>query len=336
MAKMRTVLGYTAVTVGAILLVGCGGATKEVAKDDVVLLTINKKPVLTKTEFYKELSGMIGKMDPAMLPKETQRKVMDDFACFKAVVEAAKKAGLNRDPEFIKTFEEQKNRLEEVTLVRFHDKKKFDELKVSVEDKRANYEQNKARYIKEQGGVVVMGVSFPDRPKAMAFYERAKGLAAKADEFASLAKKEVAGKFREFGRVSKEATGYSPVPATIKDAALRLAKLPSVDVVKDGKDTWVINVSDKKEPVFFNFEEIEDRIDNQLKVNKFMEQRTKMCEELKKELNVEINEAYFKDEKAEAPAAPVEAAKPAEAASAEEAPAEEAAANDDKGGKESL
>jgi hypothetical protein len=283
----------------ALMLAGCwGGKDKANTKDDLVLLTINKKPVVTKTEFYKELGAMVGnKMDPMVLPKATQRKVLDDLAQFEATVAAAEKEGIAKDPEFVKAYTEQKRRLKKVALVRFYDKKKFDEVQVDESDARAHFDANKDRFVKEQGGILVSGVSFDSRDEALKFYEVAKRKDS-AEDFASVGKKEKDGKFREFGRVGKGETpgGYNFVTVAIKTAAFGLTKLPAVDLIKDGKDTWVVHVSDKKEAVLYDYPEIADRIQQQLRVNKFMEIRKQMYEQLKTELNVEVNEEFFKQE----------------------------------------
>jgi hypothetical protein len=294
----------------AVLLTGCWGRKGCDEKDDsLVLLKINGKPAITKSEFDREITAMVGnKMDPTLLPKATQRKVMDDLARFEASVEAAKKAGYDRDPDFKKAYREQKRRLKKVALVRFYDKKKFDEIKVTPKEAKTQFDKNKSRYVKEEGGVLTSGVLFTSKGDAEKFYDEARKKS--AEEFESAGRKSK-GKFRAFGRVSKEAAGYgyAPVPAVVKNSAIKLSRLPGVDFVKDGKDFWVIHASDKKDAVFYKFDEISERIENQLKVNKFMAQRNKMFEDLKKELNVEVNEEYFKEA---APAAtPGEGATPA-------------------------
>ena len=262
---------------------------------DDTLLKIDGKTVITKESFYKEVSPMLQGMDPAMLPKETQRKVLDDMMRLKLFVAAAKKEGLDKDKEYINAFEEQKERLEELLLSRFYEKSVFDKVKVSDADISADYESNQSKYVKDRAGVLVSGVSFKNKDKALAFYNKIKN---QIDDFASIGKKDKDGKFREFGRVSSEAGDYgmAVVPKAVKDAALNLTKLPSVDVVKEGKETWVIHVSDKKEASFYDLDEIRDRIEYQLKVNKFMELRNTKQDELKNDFKIEVNETYFKEE----------------------------------------
>ena len=279
-----------------LLLAGCwpwDKKKKEIDKDDVVLLKIDNNPVVYKKEFYKDLAGMIGGMDPVMLPKATLRKALEDISRFELMVAAARKMGLKKEEEYRKAYKLQKKRLKKGLLARMYEKKIFDQIFIPDSDVKADYEKNKSRYIKEQGGVLVSGVSFDKQEDASSFYHRAKGKKKKED-FDSMARK--AGKFKEFGRVDKAAGGFG-VPKSVRESANKLSRLPAVDLVKEGKETWVIHVSDRKDPVFFKFEEIKDRIRNQLKVNSFMDIRTKKLEELKEEFTIEINEAFFKEEK---------------------------------------
>jgi len=291
-------LNVIAFSFSLLFLSGCDTFKKDsgLCKEDDSLLRIDGKSAVTKESFKNELQAMIGNMDPSMLPKETQRKVLDDMIRFKLFVAAAKKEGVDKDPEYKKAFDEQTERLEELLLSRFYEKTMFDKIDVPESDIASDYDANKSKYVKDKPGVLVSGVSFKDKDKALTFYNKIKG---KMDEFASKAKKEKDGKFREFGRVSSEPAadyGVAMVPKSIKDAALNLTKLPSVDVVKDGKETWVIYVSDKKEASFYDLDEIKDRIAHQLKVNKFMEMRNKKQDVLKDDFKVEVNEDYFKNE----------------------------------------
>ncbi|MCK4517975.1 hypothetical protein KAT92_04310, partial [Candidatus Babeliales bacterium] len=76
--NLRSVVRLSVVVGSTLFLASClpGFSKKEApVADDVVLLKVDGKPVITKSEFYKELGGMVGQMDPMLLPKETQRKV---------------------------------------------------------------------------------------------------------------------------------------------------------------------------------------------------------------------------------------------------------------------
>jgi len=282
----------------------CMKKGKIVKKDDLVLLKIDGQPVVVQSEFYKELSAMVRGMDPTLLPKDAQKKFLEDLTKFELVVAAAKRDGLEKDEEYAEAYREQKERLKKALLSRVYEKKLFDGISVSEADMKADYEKNKLRYVKEQGGVLVSCVAFDDHKKAMRFYGNVKG---SMNEFASIGKKEKDGRFREFGRVSAEQgeMGYMGPTKAVRDAALKLSRLPGVDVVKDGKETYVIHVSDKKDAVVFSYMEIRDQVENQLKVKKFMSVRNAKYEELKNSFDVETNEEFFatEDPAKEAPSA---------------------------------
>jgi hypothetical protein len=306
-----------ALVVGSgLFLLGCwpGGVTKKVEKDDVVLLEIGGEPVLTKSEFYKELAGMIGGMDPALLPKDKQERAFRDFMNFKLMVAAAKKAGLEKDAEYKKALDDQIKRLSDVLLSRMYEKQLFEDIKVSGEDVLAEYNKNKLRYVKEQGGVLVSGISFKNSGLAHSFYKEMQAKRNNKDAFDSACRQQKKGKFMEFGRIGKEDAGYNMrmqpmMPKGVRTSAINQSKLPAVNLVSEGDETWVIHISDKKNPVLFKFEEIKPQIERQLKVSKFMGERDRMLKKLEKDLKVTINEAFFKQAKPAAPVRP-EAVKP--------------------------
>ena len=79
---------------------------KVVSKDSIVLAKIDNKTVITKDEFYKELSSQMRNLDPSLLPLNMQRKILDDLLRVKLMVAAAKKSGIESDTEFKEALEE--------------------------------------------------------------------------------------------------------------------------------------------------------------------------------------------------------------------------------------
>ncbi len=279
-----------------VFLAGCWPAKKkeEVTKDDVVLASINNEPVMTVNKFMNLLNSFVGQVDKSLLPKPTQRKLFGNWLQIELGVRAAKQVGIDKDPEFVKIHKEQAEHLERELLFRFYDNKKFKEVRITNDEMVAHYDKNKALYVKEAGGPVVSGVMFKDRTKADNFYNKVRGKS--TEEFSSVGKKETDGKFREFGRISAESRGYVFVPAKVKTSAMELTALPAVDLVVDNEDIWVISVSDRKEPMFFDFEDVQERIEKQIRMDKYMKMREELYKNLEKELNVVVNEDYFKEE----------------------------------------
>ena len=296
--SLRFLSIYSFGVVSLVFLFGCfpGGEKKEKDLDDVVLLEINNKPALTKSELFKAISSNMahmGKIDPSILPLEFQKKALDDLTNFKLVVEAARQEGLDKDSEYVKIYESNVDQLKQTLLHYIYQRKILDKVEVSEDEISKEYEQNKSRYVETQGGVLVSGVSFKDRDKALGFYDRIKG---RMSDFESVGKKEKEGKFKEFGRVSQDSQGpgMGAVSTVIRDAALKLVKIPGVDLVKDGKQVWVIYVSDKKESGYYELIKIHDEIKKIVQMNKFAKIWKQKPEELKKKFTIKINEDYFK------------------------------------------
>ena len=285
--------------VALLFLAGCidlkVGAKKtklKVSANDVVLAKINQEPVITKDEFYKELSAQMRNMDPSLLPLNMQRKILDDLIRVKLMVVAAEKDGVEKEAEFKEAFEEQVGRLKELLLTRFYSKKLFDSIEVADKDAVEEYVKNKDKYVKEPGGTLVQGVSFEDRAKALAFYDTVRN---EIPGFEKIAKNQKDGKFKDFGRVSKDGQPAGLVPAFITEATLKFSNLPAVDVVKDGESTWVIAAIDKKAPIMFELNEIKEQLVNQLKYSKFKDVYEKHANDLRSKFVVDVNEEFFKE-----------------------------------------
>ena len=102
--------------IGLVLLVGCGETKKkidsmEVPKDEIVLVSIGCEPVMTDKKFYKLLASFVGKVDPSLLPKKTQEKLLSNWIQIELGVRAAMKEGLDSDSEFVKMHDEQAKQL---------------------------------------------------------------------------------------------------------------------------------------------------------------------------------------------------------------------------------
>ena len=306
--NLRPVVFCVAGGVALFLFSGCdafkGMFKKEETKEveGVVLAKIDGKAAISKDEFYKELASQMRNMDPALLPLNMQRKILDDLIRVKLMVEAAKKSGIESESEFKAAFKEQADRLSELLLSRFYSKKIFDKIEVSDKEVVEDFIKNKNKYIKEPGGVAVKGISFKDKDSALAFYDKVRN---NVKDFESMAKEDKDGKFKDFGRVIKEEGQAPATPAQISEAAMKMTKLPAADVVTVEKTTWVIVVSDKKEPTLFELAEIKEQLKNQLKYNKFKDIYEKHLNELKNDFTIDVNEDFFKEaEKKEATEVP--------------------------------
>jgi peptidyl-prolyl cis-trans isomerase C len=265
-----------------------------------VLLTINGKKVLQESEFVKSLTQML-QANPYLrgagidsLPASIKKKFFDELVKQKVIIENAQKSNLFESADFKKAYAEMMGLVQDSMTVQFFEKEVFDTIKVSDSEVEEHYNKNKEQFVKVAGGVLVAGVKFDSAEAATAFYNKVKD---NPGDFENMAKDEKDGKFKSFGRISKETKDFSAslIPAPVKDAVFALSSYPAVKQVKSGKEHWVVVASDKKETEFFDLDEIKPQIRGMLKNNKFKEELDKKLHDIKGHMNITINEDYFKD-----------------------------------------
>ena len=290
---------------------------------EVTLCKINDKVVITKDDFDKRINQIL-QANPYfrgagadMLPPQVKQNVFKRLVEEELLIHDADANKIESDAEFKKIYAEMKNLLKRSVKIQLTEKKIFDKIQIAEEELKAHFDQNKDRYVKVAGGVLVSGVKFDSDSAASAFLATAK---ANVANFEELAKQSKSGKFREFGRVAKEAAGapmgMEATPAPIKEAALSSQSLPSVQKVKVGKEIWVIKASDRKEPVYFELSEIAEQLSGMLKNNKFKDEYAKVVKELEGKYKISTNDEFFKapaksEEQAEGQVEPKEGEAPA-------------------------
>jgi hypothetical protein len=284
-------------------------AEAKAASETLVLCSIDGKDVIKKGDFDKRVTQML-QANPyfrgagaEMLPLNVKRKFLDRLVEEELFVIDADKQKIENDAEFQKALKEMVDLVTRSLKIQFREKKIYDETKIAEDQSKKYFEEHKAQYVKVAGGTLVSGVKFDSEAHASAFLAKAK---ANINDFEKLAKQEKTGKFREFGRVGQQepannGMGMEMVPAPIKESVLGLRNLPAVEKVKVGKEIWVVKASDKKDSVFFDFEEVKPQVEGMIKNNEFRTKLTSEIEKLKSEHKVTVNEEFFKD--AQQPAA---------------------------------
>jgi peptidyl-prolyl cis-trans isomerase C len=214
-------------------------------------------------------------------------------------VKNADKQKIENDSEFQKALKEMVDLVTRSLKIQFSEKKIYDGIQVSAEQSKDYFEKNKERYVKVAGGTLVNGIKFDTDAAAAAFLIKAK---ANVGNFEKLAKQDKAGKFREFGRVSKESNGLGTeaVPAPIKETVLSLPNLPAVEKIKVGKEIWVVKASDKKDSVYFEFDKVKPQVEAMIKNNDFRDKLANEITKLKSEYKVTVNEDFFKEKQPDA------------------------------------
>lgn len=292
-----------------------------VGKDDIVLARIDNKPVVTVRSLdeqfkqllednpqYKQLAE-----DPQY--KEVLGELKENF--FRTLVDAkvissyVKELGLDKSAEYLKKRERIMFAVETMLNSEFFEKE-FP-VTVSESDIRGFYDEHKNDLVISRGGVATVAVQFEKDADAKAFL--AKVTNGKMADFKKIA--EGAGlkdKIHDLKLVNAQSVGIDPV---LRDKILAIKKVPSVELIKvNDKNIWVVNVTSKEEPKYRTFEEVKEQIKRTLEQKKKMEKVQQELEAIKKKMNVEINNDYFKSQKAK----PEEAAQQAANQSAAGAP----------------
>jgi len=281
----------------------------------LVFLGKDKEPVLTVSEFNKYLVQIM-KMYPQLgsaadvdkLPVAFKKNFLNKIIEQKLIIREALANKYENGPEFKKALEESTKLLKDHLLMQEFEKRLMNGIQISEGDLKAEYNNNKTKYIKEQGGALVAGVKFENNADSNTFLAKSRNV--DSPKFSSLAVKETAGQFKNFGRVD----GDSKIPMlseSLKVAVAKVKSLPAVISVKDDKATWVLHVSDKKDTEYYDFNEIKSQVEAMIRSQKFQAILGKEMESLRKRYPVNIEESLLAEKPVVAEIAPQEEPKSA-------------------------
>lgn len=284
---------------------GADTATQTAQANGTALCSINGKTAVTEHDFDDYMKQMVAQnpyfrgADPASLPQELKLKVFEQLVTTKLIEAHADTVNVEKDPEYIKAFQEAEKQLKSALKVQILEKQMYDGIKVEDTELQKYYDENKARFVKTPGGVQASGVRFETDQAADAFLAKAQ---AQAATFDAIAKAEKTGKFRDFGRVTKEAARgmqFEVVPAPVKDTVLAAHNFPSVHKVKAGKDIWVVAATNKQETELFPLDEVKQHVEAMLKQNKFRDVLDAKIKDIRGKMEVVTNDAFFGAKQAE-------------------------------------
>ena len=160
---------------------------------------------------------------------------------------------------------------------------------VSEAEIRNFYETNKDTMLKvSQGGIAALGIEFSDGAAARAFAARVKN---SPGGFKKVAQDDgLNAKIKDFKLVNSQSIG---IDGQLRDKITAIKTVPSVEIFEINGMFWVIDASAKEEPKYVLYEQIHDRIKDQLDQQKRSQANAEAIEKLKKEYAVEIDEEYF-------------------------------------------
>lgn len=261
-----------------------------------VLVTMKGKPAITtdslaveKDKFLKanpQIKQAIAFMDPKAFDRNLLegligQEIADEYVVVNHVNEtAAYKAELNDLCESMKRM--------------LNAKYLSEKIKVAVADSevKAFYDANKDKLrgvMTSPGGVMAAGIEFNDNAAARAFASRAKTA---PGGFKKVAQDDgLNAKIKDFKLVNNQSIGIEPV---LRDKIVAIKTVPSVDVIEANGKFWVISATTKEEPKYIPYEQVKDKLRQELEQNKRVEIFEKEINNLRKEYAVEVNEEYFK------------------------------------------
>ena len=284
-----------------------GGAKSEGKKEGKVLAEVNSGSITT-TDFDRELKNLPEYLKAMADTPQGRKEMLDTMVIRELILQQAAKDGLDKGAEIEEKLQDLKKRL----IVESFLKKKVEvESKVSDEDMKKFYEQNKDKFKSgEQIKASHILVKTEKEAKEVLAQLKAGGnfeeLAKKSSVDSSSAK---GGDLGWFGKGSM-------VPAFEK-AALALKEGQISEVVKSDFGFHIIKLTGKRPAGIRPFEEVKEQIKGAIMPAKQQEVFQKIKDELKKTAKITIKEDVLnsvggkKEETKAGDKKPVEASKPA-------------------------
>jgi parvulin-like peptidyl-prolyl isomerase len=270
--------------IAAALVMGLGLTGGLQASD--VLATVNGEKI-TK----EDLNTFLRQIQPnqpisyEMLDPKNRKDLLDAYIEMDLVAEAAKKAGLEKDPEFRKMLELAKKKL----LINAYAKKQFESMVVSDSEAKEYYQKHADKF-KLPEKVHARHILLKDEKKAKEVIAQLKGLQGEAlkKKFIELAKKESTGptgpKGGDLGFFTKD---QMVLPFSKAAFALKKGEV-SAKPVKTQFGWHVIYLEDRKPTQTVPFDAAKEKIIAKLRQERFAEKMKKETESLKKAAKITI------------------------------------------------
>jgi peptidyl-prolyl cis-trans isomerase C len=267
-------------------LVGCqGSSTSDGAKQDgkktgAVLAEVNSGSITTG-DFDRELKNLPEYLKTMADTPQGRKEMLDTMIIRELILQQASKDGLDKGPEIEEKLQDLKKRL----IVESFLKKKVEaESKVSEEDLKKFYEQNKDKF-KSGEQIKASHILVKTEKEAKDILAQLKS----GGNFEALAKKSSvdssAAKGGDLGWFGKG----SMVPVFEK-AALALKEGQISDIVKSDFGFHIIKLTGKRAAGIRPFEEVKEQIKGAIMPTKQQEVFQKIKEELKKTAKITIKE----------------------------------------------
>jgi hypothetical protein len=98
-------------------------------------------------------------------------------------------------------------------------------------------------------------------------------------------------KIKDFKLVSSQSIG---IDEPLRDKIVGIKVVPSVEMFEVNGKFWVVNATSKEEAKYIAYEQVKDKLQQELEQSKRVELLQKEIDELRKKYAVEVLEDYFK------------------------------------------
>jgi peptidyl-prolyl cis-trans isomerase C len=288
--KKTALLTIISATICAAVFTGCKGNTgtgtgsSPAKKDGQVIAEVNGDTITTG-DFQKELENLPPYLKPMADTPEGKKELLDTMVVRELILQQARKDGLDKSPEVAAKLEELKKR---VVVEAFLKKKVEEQAKVSDEEMKKFYEENKDKF-KTGAQVHASHILMKSEDEGQKVLKELK----EGGNFEELAKKHsidgAAAKGGDLGWFSKG----SMVPEFEKVAfGLKDGEISGLTKTQFGYH--IIKVTGKRPAGIRTFDEVKEQIKTAILPSKQQEVFQKLKEDIKKDAKVTIKEEVLK------------------------------------------
>lgn len=273
--------------------------------DDPVLVRINGQPSMRRSEL-RTFGEQAVKSNPYLsnfgitsfesAPAQIREKIFDALVQQKLIGKWADKYAIADRKEFQDDLRSMIANVRQALMAQAFEKEVLEEVSVEESDIRNEFNKDKERFIKEPGTVCVQSICFKDQASADRFKAMIEDNG--KDKFADYAREESNGEFKDYGIFSQDPRlAYAhEMPQELKQVAMSADK-ETLELVQQGDDMfWVVRAHDKKDPSYYDFEEIKPQLEQVVKTEKFRKLREERIDGLRSEFTVDIDQEALKQE----------------------------------------
>ena len=263
-----------------------------------VLVTMKGAPIITTGTLAVEKEKVI-KANPQikqalsiMDPKPFERDLLEGLIVQKIAAEYVASQGIDETTTYKTELKELCDAMKNMLNARYFNEMK----KVTISDAEARefYDANKDKLrgvMTSQGGIMASGIEFDNGAAARAFASRAK---TSPGGFKKVAQDDnLNAQIKDFKLVNAQSLGMDEL---LRDKIIGIKTIPSVEMFETDGKFWVVNATAKEEPKYVAYDQIKDRLKQDLEQNKRMELLQQEIDNLRKQYAIEVNEDYFKTE----------------------------------------